>query len=589
MVPLTLDGAAEVVATIDVVANPREAAVVADVYFRGTVDVCVAGTAEGIVDAAVAEIDEAVAEDVAFATAAVDVLGLYQGQALLLFRVAGIGALQVHRAGVEGIIGLASFVARLADNTFLATAEDLEGVAVVQVHRGAAPDLRFCTITGTEHRHGYGLHVIALRLDEHTRTAVAAAFDFIRVAGICLGKQHFALMQVLIDVDDDVAVHVAAVVAAAIDVAAVQATFQVVGSFSCSSPDEVVLVNIPFDRVPLQLLADSGQLIVGVGFRGRLFTISNELAGAQGGLVIGLASRQRAGGDGGEDIIPALGLNDDVVQVDLQAVLDLAAFHVAVLLLGAAQDATHVSCVVGAFFHIGVVTAAHQLLEDDQTAVEAQRVLAGDDHATHITAAVERADLTGVVYVGFLVVRLLVEDDAGAQTHGSAVHVHLKGGGVLQIHGVVTVRGVSQKIAGVNHLLTVVAQEGFVSEYVGADLQFHQRVLLGRLQRSTVTAAEDGTADDGGLGFGALQVDGDLLGIGTEVVHAHVFVIQVAIDIITDEVGVVGVGVGAVAAAIDITADAGVNTDGIAAIHTSCHVVTAIDGVDVAAANEDAG
>ena len=216
-------------------------------------------------------------------------------------------------------------------------------------------------------------------------------------------------------------------------------------------------------------------------------------------------------------------------------------------------------------------------------------MLAGDDHTTHVTAAVERANLTGVVYVILVVVRLLVEDDAGAQAHGSTIHVLGKGSGVPQTHGVVIVRGVALKNGWVNHLLTVVAQEGLVSEYVGADLQFHQRVLLGRLQRSTVTAAEDGTADDGGLVLGALQVDGNLLGIGTEVVDAHVFVVQVAIDIITDEVGVVGVGVGAIAATIDIAADAGVNTDGIAAIHTSCHVVTAIDGVDVAAANEDAG
>ena len=83
-------------------------------------------------------------------------------------------------------------------------------------------------------------------------------------------------------------------------------------------------------------------------------------------------------------------------------------------------------------------------------------------------------------------------------------------------------------------------------------------------------------------------MDGDLLGIGAEVVEAA-FVVQVAIDIITDEALYVGVGVGAVAAAIDIAADAGVNTDGIAAVHTPCHVVTAIDGVDVAAADEDAG
>ena len=105
-------------------------------------------------------------------------------------------------------------------------------------------------------------------------------------------------------------------------------------------------------------------------------------------------------------------------------------------------------------------------------------MLAGDDHATYVTAAVERADLTGVVFVGFLVVRLLVEDDAGTQTHGGALHVLGKGSGVLQIHGVV-LGGVELKNGWVNHLLTVVAQEGLVCKHVGADLQFHQRALLG--------------------------------------------------------------------------------------------------------------
>ena len=57
MVLRAFDDAAEVIATIYIIAHPREAALIADMHFRSAEDVGVAGAAEGIIDAAVAEID----------------------------------------------------------------------------------------------------------------------------------------------------------------------------------------------------------------------------------------------------------------------------------------------------------------------------------------------------------------------------------------------------------------------------------------------------------------------------------------------------------------------------------------------------
>ena len=89
--------------------------------------------------------------------------------------------------------------------------------------------------------------------------------------------------------------------------------------------------------------------------------------------------------------------------------------------------------------------------------------------------------------------------------------------------------------------------------------------------------------------------DRHLLGIGTEVVErfdrrsiACLVVVEVAIDVMPFQFGIVCIGIRAITTAIDISADTRMDADGITAIDTSRDVVTAIYVVDVATANDDA-
>ena len=148
----------------------------------------------------------------------------------------------------------------------------------------------------------------------------------------------------------------------------------------------------------------------------------------------------------------------------------------------------------------------------------------------------------------------------------------------------------SLSFISLDHVGTVIAQEHVVGNHVGTNLQFQQRLCLDSLQRSAVTATIDSTADDGRFALGACQSDGYLFGIRTEVVkgfrRGHAIgngIVEVAIDIMAYQIGIVGIGIGAVTTAIDITLDAGIHANGIAAIDTSSDVVTAIDVVDVSA------
>ena len=92
----TVDDSAKVVSAIYDVTHPGEALLVGRILSIGlpayihlgvTQDVGIAGTAKGIVDAAVAQIDERIACDITFITAAVEVLCLCQGIIRLFGRV----------------------------------------------------------------------------------------------------------------------------------------------------------------------------------------------------------------------------------------------------------------------------------------------------------------------------------------------------------------------------------------------------------------------------------------------------------------------------------------------------------------------
>ena len=132
---------------------------------------------------------------------------------------------------------------------------------------------------------------------------------------------------------------------------------------------------------------------------------------------------------------------------------------------------------------------------------------------------------------------------------------------------------------------------------MGTNFQFHHRLRLHRLQRGTVASAIDSTADNGRMfRICSHYSDRYLLGIGAEVVQSlyrglsvRDGIIEVSIDIMAYQIGIVGIGIRTVTATIDITADTRTDTDGITAIDTSCDVVTAINIVDVATTDNDTG
>ena len=143
-----------------------------------------------------------------------------------------------------------------------------------------------------------------------------------------------------------------------------------------------------------------------------------------------------------------------------------------------------------------------------------------------------------------------------------------------------------QDVGGIlilDHVLAIVAEEHVVGRDVRADLQLHQRILgivgiayLGRvfLQRGTVTANKDRALDADRLGFCSRHTDGHLLGVGAEIVQGlcrclsrRYRVEEVLGSLDGSQDGVVGIGIRAVAAAIDVAEDVGVDTHGIASRH----------------------
>ena len=97
------------------------------------------------------------------------------------------------------------------------------------------------------------------------------------------------------------------------------------------------------------------------------------------------------------------------------------------------------------------------------------------------------------------------------------------------------------------------------------------------------------------LGVSSFQTDGCLLGDGPVVVEslyrclAAWIVVEVAIDIVAYQFGIVCIGIGSVAAALDIATDTGVDSYGTAAIYFSGYIVAAKDVVDVTSFHQYTG
>ena len=100
--------------------------------------------------------------------------------------------------------------------------------------------------------------------------------------------------------------------------------------------------------------------------------------------------------------------------------------------------------------------------------------------------------------------------------------------------------------------------------------------------------------DDGSVFKCSLNTNGYLLGIRTEVVKrvygtAAFVIVEVSPDDVVFQHRVVGVGVGTIAATVNISADAGVHTYGITEIHLAGDVIAAIHILYVAAAHQYTG
>ena len=227
-------------------------------------------------------------------------------------------------------------------------------------------------------------------------------------------------------------------------------------------------------------------------------------------------------------------------------------------------------------------------------------------HAASVTAAVEGADVGTVgyvvVYVAVVLV-LVVEDYVGDQLHGAAVHVLGEIGGIGQVNAVVlsfrvfffvffviqffpvmqfsSLHGVQHAFVvdvvtsgGIHHALAVVAEVQVLNIYPRTDAQLQCRLRLLGLQCGAVAAEEHTALDDGRLCLvAAVNAERHLLGIGTEVVESlqrslagwHL-VVHIAIDGVILQVGIVGIGIGAVAAAEHVALDVGVDAEAVAAV-----------------------
>ena len=175
------DCSTEVIAAIDVVANPREAAVVANMHFCGTQDVGIAGATKGIIDTTVAQISVCVTTHTAFVTSGIEVFRFGQGRPRFFFRIAGIRSFQVYSGAIIGVVlvqfaicgvfacswfvvtfWLAGGSDRFTHHALFAATEYLEAKAVVVVHSGAAPYLSVFTIPAAKHRKGNSHHIDCL-------------------------------------------------------------------------------------------------------------------------------------------------------------------------------------------------------------------------------------------------------------------------------------------------------------------------------------------------------------------------------------------------------------------------------------------
>ena len=244
---------------------------------------------------------------------------------------------------------------------------------------------------------------------------------------------------IFVDVDDNITVDVATVIATAIDVTFQQTGVSIRGSFIIRNAYEVIFRGGPFCRIPYQSLTDTCQLIVSVSCISLLRTISNEFGGAQIGMIVFLSGcKFSAISNLGKCIVPTQWHDSQITEVDFQTVLDIAA-AVNILILTSfflrTNDTTFVVSIKPLLSNnIGIVTTAHELIKDIQTAVYTEGYLARDSHTTYVTTTEEGTYVTGVLFIGCRVaIGFVVEYDSGLLSHGDTFHIIAELNRVFQV------------------------------------------------------------------------------------------------------------------------------------------------------------
>ena len=143
------DAATQVVTTIDMVANPREA-VLSHVGLRMAEDVGITAAGEGVEDTAIVEVDMGVTSDGPLKGATIDKLTLSHVGTIACSSSRHTGeigiAVQIDISAVFLIVGIFYLlgllvISSITNGTHLTATEDLEHIALVQVDGRAAPYL----------------------------------------------------------------------------------------------------------------------------------------------------------------------------------------------------------------------------------------------------------------------------------------------------------------------------------------------------------------------------------------------------------------------------------------------------------------
>ena len=507
---LPFDLAAQVVAAIDMVAHPGEAVHVTAIQSNTTAnpglsmsfDVGITTAGECVEHTTITQVHHTVAQHRALEAATIDKLTLrHIWTAVCTFRHTGTITVQVdHRtiagAGVFGWGIETAAVPQFADRALLTTAEDLEGVALSQVDSSTTPHLGVLTIATAEHVEGRAQHVHSLLAEDDTAVALG---DIIGLIGIIvlvvyglafvilchLVEQSAAVDDRLLKVDDHVAVHLSAVVAAAIDVTLVEA---------------------------------AGHVLIRTLAGGQRVHVDVDLCPSHG--IDGVPHQS-----GGIRLaVPPERHDLHTVEVHDQTVTNLTVSSLIVgLLSGRTPDTAEVSGIVGTCWYIGIVAATHHLIIYIYRSREVHVVGTLIGHAAYIATAIERTHHRGVFDVVDGIDRSSVEVQLRYQVHGGSIHIGSHFGGIPQIDTAETLTSILRQDICSNHILTVVAQEHGVDDGIRAYLQLHHRIgLAGLFQRSAVTTHIDCTMNNGWnrvgstCRFTARNTDRHLLGIGTE-------------------------------------------------------------------------